>query len=173
MIAGTLVNWRMALACVAIALFLGLVAAWRMEAGHRHAAEARILLVESQRADAERRAASNAAAAIALAERHQQEMAALVDIQAAQARRMDTLADDLEALRRDPSYDTPAAPVLELSLDRLRAARAARAGNADRAGDGAGGPVGLPAAPGPAGAGDAADTGPGGGAAAGTGGGAR
>lgn len=124
---------------------------------------ARAALAEQRRAVAEQAAQETARAFETLRRDHARQMAAVAEQAAAERRLAVRLAEELEELRRDPSYEADADGVLRRAVERVRRLRDA-AGDQGGADPGAGTPAAL--RPGAAAAGDGADQpGPGGGAA--------
>lgn len=98
-------------------LLLSLTGAWTFRA------QRDVARVEA--ATAMRTAAANAEALTRATAEHERQMAVLAS-EAERARAQATrLGTHLEALRRDPSHATAAAPVLRDAVERLRAGRAA------------------------------------------------
>lgn len=127
------------------------------------ALSARAALAEQRRAVAEQAAQETARAFETLQRDHARQMAAVAEQAAAERRLAVRLAEELEELRRDPSYEADADGVLRRAVERVRRLRDAP-GDPGGADPGAGAPAAL--RPGAAAAGDAAhQPGPGGGAA--------
>ena len=124
---------------------------------------ARAMLAEQRRASAEQAAQERARALDLLQHEHARQMAAVAEQAAAERRLAVRLAEELEELRRDPSYEADADGVLRRAVERVRRLRDA-AGDPGGADPGAGAPAALRGGAAPAG--DAAgQPGPGGGAA--------
>ncbi len=125
---------------------------------------ARAALAEQRRAVAEQAAQETARALDLMRRDHERQMAAVAEQAAAERRLAVRLAEELEELRRDPSYEADADGVLRRAVERVRRLRDAAGDDPGGADPGAGAPAAL--RPGATAAGDAAgQPGPGGGAA--------
>lgn len=124
---------------------------------------ARAALAEQRRAVAEQAAQETARALDLMQRAHARQMVAVAEQAAAERRLAVRLAEELEELRRDPSYEADADGVLRRAVERVRRLRDA-AGDPGGADPGAGAPAAVRGGATPAG--DAAhQPGPGGGAA--------
>ena len=108
---------------VALLMFSGLYAYNRVLVGRVEAATQRAYVADARRQEAEERARMNAEAVERLNRLHEEQLAAISRDARVARERAERTARTLEALRRDPSHSTAAAPVLGAAVERLRKRR--------------------------------------------------